>query len=50
MYTRANANKAKPSSRIITLPGGQFAVAGRTGVYSKAEAEKLAAQLDANNE
>jgi hypothetical protein len=45
IYTRASATKAKRTSRIITLAGGRYAVAGVPGVYSTEQAEALARRM-----
>lgn len=45
VYGKASASRAKPSTRVVTLPLGQFAVAGRV-FATRAEAEALARKLD----
>jgi hypothetical protein len=46
LYTRGAIKRVLQPTRIITLPGGMYAVAGVKGLYSKAEAERIAAKLD----
>lgn len=45
LYTRATANKAKLSTRIIMMPGGKYAVTGVPGLFSLEEAKKMDAKL-----
>jgi hypothetical protein len=45
-YTRGTVKRTGKPSRVITMPGNVYAVAGVKGLYTKTEAEALAAKLD----
>lgn len=44
IYSRASAQKAKMSSRVVTLPGGEFYAGGKV-FKSRSEAEAAAAKF-----